>query len=156
MTMTTEQLETYVNTLDRDEAIQRWQEAKVQSAAAQNYERMLRERIVTLGFPTEAANASHEGTSNIDLGGGWKLKAVFGQSYNLPKFDDVRRVMTAIRELGTVEAQDAYRNLIKYSPELSISAYRKTSGDVKKLIDEIITLKRKMTSLELVPPKDQS
>lgn len=151
---TPEQIASWISSLSPDAIIAQWKQSKINLADATLIEAALRERAIQLTFPTQFADKSSEGTHNADVGNGWKAKAVFGQNYKLPAFEKVKETMTAIRNLGTVEAGDAFRNLIKYSPELSISAYRKVTGDVKKYIDAIITTTPKRTTFELIPPQE--
>lgn len=151
--MDQEQMIAWVSTLDRDTAIQKWRDAQVALANAKVYEQALRMKIVQLGFPAEfAAMNSSEGTKNLELGGGWKLQAVFKQNYNLPNFDIVQKTLTAIRELGTNEAQAAYERTVKFKPELAIGEYKKTGGEPRKLLDAIVTMKPGLTEVKLIEP----
>lgn len=151
--MNEEQMIAWVSTLDRDTAIAKWREAQIGVANATVYERALRMKIVELGFPAEfAAMNTSEGTKNLEIGGGWKLQAVFKQNYSLPNFDTVRKTLTQIRELGTNEGQAAYERCVKFKPELAIGEYKKTSGEPRRILDTIVTMKPGLTEVKLIEP----
>ncbi len=140
----------WANTLDRDTALQAHADAKDKVKYAEAVEKALRLRIIALAFPGEASDA--EGVRNLDVGGGWKLQATFKVYYKLPAFDKVRPVLTRIRELGTTEGQAAYERLVKFTPDLSVGEYKKTGGEPRKIIDEIVTTKPGLPDLKLIPP----
>lgn len=135
----------------RDELIQEWNRAQKELIRAKEYEMSLRNKVIELSFPAH----KDKGTENVELGGGWKLKAVFKQSVtfvNSNKNDEVDKALSKLEKMGPEGAFIAER-IVKWKPELSITEYEKLDNKYKKVIDEIIVTKPATPSLELVEPK---
>jgi hypothetical protein len=131
----------------RDKLIVAWKTAKEELAIAKVAESQLRKLVIETLFPTH----KEEGTENFELGNGYKVKAVFKQTYSLSA-DDVVGCLEQMAELD--EAGKVYaERLVKFKPELSTSEYKKLPEPYKALIDLILTVKPASPSLELVEPK---
>lgn len=139
---------------NRDALILQWREAQQKLASAKDEEMSLRKRVLSeiYSFDPEALR---EGTENVELGQGYKLKAVFKIDYKLSNENEaVDKVLTKMEKAGAEGAVLAER-LVKWEPKLSISEYKNLPDKFRKLIDEIVTTKEATPSLELVVPKSK-
>lgn len=128
--------------MTRDEQLLAWRDAKKTLDAAKDAEMQMRKHIVDTHFDT-----SHVGTQNIELGEGWKVKAVVKENYVLDGDND--KVDAALDRLEDWQAE----RLVKWSPRLSVSEYKKLDAEDKAVIDGVLTIKPASPTLELVPPK---
>ena len=141
-------------TANRDAKILAWEAAVKALAAAKDAEAALRKEVLAEAFAFDP-EALREGTENLELGNGYKLKAVFKISRNLKNENEaVDKVLSKIEKTGPEGAFIAER-LVKWKPELSVSEYNKLPEKFKKLFDEVVTSKEAMPSLELVAPKSK-
>ena len=141
-------------TANRDAKILAWEAAVKALAAAKDAEAALRKEVLAEAFAFDP-EALREGTENVELGAGYKLKAVFKISRNLNNENEaVDKVLSKIEKTGPEGAFIAER-LVKWKPELSVSEYKKLPEKFKKLFDEVVTSKEAMPSLELVEPKSK-
>jgi len=94
-----------------------------------------------------------EGMENLELGNGYKLKATFKLSRKLENKDgETSEALRMIAETG--EAGKLYaERLVKWSPELSVSEYKKLPTNIREVIDSCVTSKATTPSLEIVEPK---
>jgi hypothetical protein len=140
------------NIQERDMLIQKWQLAADQLAVAKKAEAELRNAVLAAAFEF-CPDALREGTENIELGLGYKLKSVFKISRTfVGGSDGVEAALSKIEKLGA-EGQFIANRLVKWKPELSIAEYKSLPDKIRKLIDEVIVSKEAMPSLELVEPK---
>lgn len=135
--------------MNRDQLILEWDKAKKELNRLKELEMNLRNQIIATDF----ANHKAEGTENVDLGGGYKLKAVFKTTYSFTDKELVDAALTKIEKLGA-EGEYIAERLVKFKPELSVSEYKKLDTAYKAIIDEILVTKPATPSLELVIPKD--
>jgi hypothetical protein len=133
--------------MNRDELILEWDKAKKELARLKVLEMELRNEIIKNDF------TPIEGTQNVDLGGGYKLKAVFKTTYSFRSKEELDVVLSMIEKIGP-EGEYIAERLIKFKPELSVSEYKKLDEQYKSLIDQVIITKPATPSLELVIPKD--
>lgn len=93
-----------------------------------------------------------EGTENLELGNGYKLKATFKLSRKLENKN--HETEEALAQIATFENGILYaERLVKWSPELSVSEYKKLPENVRAVIDTCVTSKAATPSLEIVEPK---
>lgn len=138
------------STTDRDALIMEWNEAKSALDAAKEKESELRKRMVDECFPH---NPDSEGTENLELGEGWKLKTVFKQNRRLGnKNGETDKALTKIEKMGA-EGEIIADRLVKWEPKLSLSEYKKLPAKMKKIIDDVITTAPGTPTVSLVPPK---
>lgn len=128
--------------MTRDEKIMAWNEAKKTLDAAKAAEMEMRKAIVATEF-----DVSHVGTQNVELGNGWKLKAVVKESYKLDK--DADKVEDMLDKLENWQAD----RLVKWTPTLSVSEYKKLDAEDKAKVDAVLTVSPSSPTLELVAPK---
>lgn len=102
----------------------------------------LRKMISSLAFPNPA-----EGTTNLDLPAGWKLKL----QYKLDRKVDEAALGAAIIELQKMLVNTD--GLIARKPTLIVSAYRELTEEQRKVLDQALEIKPASPVLELVPPK---
>lgn len=128
--------------MTRDEKIMAWNEAKKTLDAAKAAEMEMRKAIVDAEF-----DVAHVGTQNVELGNGWKLKAVVKESYKLDK--DADKVEDMLDKLEDWQAD----RLVKWTPTLSVSEYKKLDAEDKAKVDAVLTVSPSSPTLELVAPK---
>lgn len=139
------------DTTTRDAKILQWTESAKKLAEAKEIELALRNEVIALNFEGH----KESGTENVELGNGYKLKAVFKLNYRLNNTDDaVDKALSKLEKAGTEGAFIAER-LVKWKPELSVTEYGKLDPKFKKIIDEVITTSPGTPSLELVEPKSK-
>ena len=139
---------------NRDALILKWQEATKVLAAAKESESALRAEVLKNAFAFNP-EALREGTENVELGAGYKLKAVFKISRNFAGGQGaVEKALQKIEKNGP-EGEFIAERLVKWKPELSVTEYKNLPEKFRKLIDEALTSKEATPSLELVAPKSK-
>lgn len=134
-----------------DQVIVEWQESVKALASAKDNETALRAQVVERMFKDH----KDEGTENVELGNGYKLKAVFKLSYSLNNKDDATdKALTKLEKSGPEGAFVAGR-LVKWKPDLSVSEYKTLTAKQKAIIDEVLTVRPGTPSVELVVPKSK-
>jgi len=135
----------------KDKLLEDWQAAKKAAKQWKEYEQQLRTYIVEHGGIFDKTKES--GTENVELGNGYKLKAKKSISYKVEnKKGEAIQMVQRLAALGEASAHKA-KDLFRFDAELRISEYKKLDDAEKALVDEIITTKPGMPSLELVEPK---
>lgn len=138
---------------NRDALIMKWQDSVKALAAAKEAEAELRKTVLTECFDFDKDD--REGTENVELGKGFKLKAVFKLNRRLNNKDEaVDKVLSKIEKSGA-EGEFIADRLVKWKPELALSEYKKLPEKFKKLIDGVLTATPGTPSLELVEPKSK-
>lgn len=122
--------------------IGRWNELVTQLASVKDQEAKLRKEIFDACFPTPT-----EGTNIIDMPEGWKLKA----THKLNRSVDESALPAALEALR--KKKISVDDLIRYKPELSVSAYRKLAPEHAKILEQAMTIKPGTPVMELVAPK---
>lgn len=132
----------------KEEILQDWLDAKEILDVAKNAEMEARKAVVA-AFPIPSEKK--EGTVNVPLANGWKLKVVLKQNYSLDKeaTDEALDELEKSGEQGKFVAD----RLVSWSPSLSISEYRLLTDEHKKIIDKVLTIKDGSPTVELVDPK---
>lgn len=87
-----------------------------------------------------------EGTQNVELKKGYKLKAVTKLNRSLSK--DLEQINSVMSELD-----ERYKDVIIYQPKLNIREFRKMDDDSTKIFSEILTEKPGTVDISLVVPK---
>lgn len=123
-----------------------WQALVAKIAAAKalvEQEQELRKAIFALAFPKP-----EEGTQRMDLGEGWKLKAVHKVDRKL----DEAALPAVLKQLRARKV--AVDELVTYKPSLCVSIYKALPADLRAIMDEVVTSKPAMPSLEVEAPKE--
>jgi hypothetical protein len=125
-----------------------WNEAQTKLAAAKEAELELRKQMIQAWFPEH----KNEGTENITLESGWKLKAQFKVNRHLGSLEDVD---AALEKIEAVDAEGIFvaKRIIRFKPELDKREYDACPDKYKIYIDQVLTTAEASPSLELVPPK---
>lgn len=137
----------------KDTILTEWKEANQLLTAVKAREALLRTELV--GAFSMEAKPGYSGTENVTVGWGYTLKIVHKINYNLDKSDSNAKVDAMLDALeksqpfGSVIAE----RLVKWSPELSVSEYKKLDNAQKAIVDKVLTIKDATPSIELVPPK---
>ena len=140
----------FTKTTAKDQLIMQWHEAQQTLAQAKEVESQLRKEVLAECFAVEA---DFEGTENVDLGEGYKLKSVFKLNRRLAnKNGETDKALTKIEKLGEAGEFVADR-LVKWEPKLSMTEYKKLPNNMRKIIDEVITAAPGAPSISLVEPK---
>lgn len=134
--------------------ITRWNNAKTALEAAKETELKLRKEVVDFSFD----QSNNKGTETIELENGWKAKAVKklnfgwikdGDKVNKHKIDDALDAIERSDPAGQLIAE----RLVKWTPELSQTEYKKLPLKMKEIIDAVIVTSEGTPTLELIPPK---
>lgn len=141
-------------TAERDALILKWQEAVKALAAAKEAESVLRCEVLKNAFAFNP-EALREGTENIELGNGYKLKATFKISRGFVGGNEaLEKALQKIEKSGP-EGEFIAERLIRWKPELSVSEYKKLPAKFENIINEVISSKEATPSVELVIPKSK-
>lgn len=143
-------------TMEQQGLVAAWHRASGELAKAKKAEMELRVQVAVAIFPNAVI-----GTNNVDLPGGWLIKLVRKHNFSLKNTVDgseTEKALDAIEAMGN-EGPFIADRLVKWSPELSITEYKKLSKDspghvkIKELIDSVLTVSDAAPALELVAPK---
>lgn len=139
----------------RDFLLMSWEESKAALEVAKEQEMIKRKQVVAFAFDPE----KKLGTENIELGNGYKAKAVKKLSYGFvkdeagkldkQKIDDALSKIEATGSAGMLIAE----RLVKWTPELSLTEYKQLPETFKTIIDEVIVTTEGAPTLEIVAPK---
>ncbi len=149
---TEEQFETL-----RDALLVSWQDSKIALERAKELEMQLRKQIVDFAFDPN----KQSGTENVELGNGYKLKAVKTLRYSFVKNADNKLDKAAIdKALAKIEKDGAVgeliaERLVKWTPDLSLTEYKLLSEKHKLIIDSVIVTTEGSPTLEIVEPKNK-
>jgi len=143
--------------MDQDALLMRWDALKQAVEAAKEQEMELRKYIVTRAFPN-----ADEGTNTIELGEGYKLKAVVRYTYKLADNKTVTDVLQKIGKLGN-EGEFVADRLVSWTPNFLKSEFTKLqeeasegskfAADTILLINEMLTISNAAPTLDIVEPK---
>lgn len=129
-----------------------WDHAKKALDAAKALESSLRQEVLKDFYDFGGESDLREGTENLELGNGYKLKATFKLSRKLENKNG--ETENALAQIANFENGILYaERLVKWSPELSVSEYKKLPTNIREVIDACVTSKAATPSLEIVEPK---
>lgn len=133
----------------RDMIIMEWDAAKKALTEYKDKEAKLRKEVVAMEFAGAKA-----GTNRVQLGNGYALKAVVRYNYKITKNEaveppDYSHLPGILAQLPPAVAQ----GLVKWTPELSESAYKQLTEEEKKIANQFLLITDGSSSLELELPK---
>jgi hypothetical protein len=143
--------------------LQQWLQAEQELSLLKEREFSLRQEIVSkAGFdPTKM-----EGTENLDIGNGYKLKVTKKQTYSLIAEPTVKllNIIGPLRpEIATnfckwepKMSKTGYSELLKTIPELQqavTNAYPNDTPNIAQILAEALTIKPATPTLEIVAPE---
>lgn len=131
-----------------DQITQEWIDAQKALAAAKELEASLRTEVIRRRFSDQT-----KGTKNVELGNGYKLKAVFKENITI-RTGEVEGVLRKIENSGP-EGKFIADRLFKFKPELVKKEYDELPLKFRKIVDEIVSTSAATPSLEFVPPKSK-
>lgn len=134
-----------------DNVMLEWRRAKDELDECKEREAALRRAVFEVKFPNKT-----EGTQRVELGKGYKLKAVYPMTYNCgTKPDDLAKVTNGLNELAALgeEAKFIAQRVVKWMPEISITEYRQLKPEYKMIVDKFVTIKPGSPQLEIEEPK---
>ena len=143
--------------MDQDALLMRWDALKKAVEAAKEQEMELRKYIVTRAFPN-----ADEGTNTIELGEGYKLKAVVKYNYTLSDNDTVEAGLDAISKIGN-DGKFIADRLVSWKPSFLKTEYTqllddkskgsKIASDILDVVTTFLTIKDAAPTLDIVEPK---
>lgn len=135
--------------MTRDELILKWQEKQAMIEKARKdimpvveEERRLRQEVILATW----GDKPKEGTNTLELGAGYKLKAVIKIER---KVDEA--VLPAVKE-RMKELKLRPDMLFVDKPQLDLKVYRQLTAEQQKVVDEALVIKPSAPTLELVEP----
>lgn len=131
--------------MTRDEQLLAWDTTKKQLDALKEQEMAMRKHIVEAN--QQGIDPDQVGTQNVELGNGWKLKAVISDAYVLDTDND--KVDAVLDQLEDWQAD----RLVKWTGSLSKREYDALDPEDRAKVDTVVTIKRKAPTLSLVAPK---
>lgn len=132
---------------NRDALLMAWWEADKAAKIAKANEENLRYAVLPMMFPQP-----YVGTNNVELGGGYKLKAEYKQNYSIKKnevTEDYSHVPAVLAKLPPAVAA----RLVRWKPELSITAYKELTAEEQAIVNTIVTITDGKPTLEMITPK---
>lgn len=141
--------------VERDRLLMLWQDAQKRLETAKAEEMDLRKQVVDFAFDQDKVS----GTERIELGGGWQAKAekkiTYGFIQDAEGKLDRKAVNAALDKIEARSDAGAYiaENLVKWTPALSVTEYKKLTAEDKAAIDAVIVTKEGAPTLEIVAPK---
>ena len=140
---------------ERNRLLAIWDESKKALEVAKENEMKQRKAVVDFAFDQSKTS----GTENIELGNGYKAKAVKKINYSFIKDANekvdkkaIEKALCKIEKDGAVGELIAER-LVQWTPKLSLSEYKQLSDKHKKAIDTVVVTKEAAPSLSIVAPK---
>ena len=133
--------------MSREEQLLAWNMTQQKLAAFKEQEMTMRKHIVESN--SQGIDPDKIGTQNVELGNGWKLKAVIKDNYTL---DTDNEKVEAV--LDTFEDWQAER-LVKWSGRMMKTEYDALDDAQRERFNEVVTIKRASPTLTLVAPKAQ-
>lgn len=135
----------------RNDKIQKWNKLTEKLAQVKAEEMELRKELLKDCF--DYSEDDREGTTNFELGNGYKLKAGFKLSRKLEnKNNEVHDLLEEFLSVGP-EGKLLSERIVKWKPELSKTEYDKLPEAYRTLVDDILTSKPSTPSLKFVVPK---
>lgn len=128
--------------------IQRWAETKAELDRVKARELEQRLALIAKHF----ADPPEEGTVAVDVGAGHELVATFALRYGLPNEELTRPVLDKMAKADPAGGE-LVKRLVKWTPELRISEWRKLPPKLAKLIAAIVKTPPATPTLELRSPK---
>lgn len=120
-----------------------WARLNKELKAIKDKEMLLRKKIFSCCFKDPV-----EGTNTFNLADGWAIKG----KYVLNRKPDIALINNRANDLRTVYGINLDQ-LIKWSPELALSEYRKLTDEQRKVVDDCLTITEGSPSIEVVQSK---
>jgi hypothetical protein len=151
MKMTLQGLNPFAKKETKESILAAWEAADKALANAKENELNLRLAAIAAWYPDKIQ--TDEGTNNVKLRNGFKLKVVFKLNRTMADKDAVDAALTKIEKLGGVEGKILAERLVNWKPAIVKKEYDSLPEKYKKIINEVITEKPGTPSLEIVAPK---
>jgi len=135
----------------KDALLLQWEAAASALAKAKEIELNLRNEAVKAFFH-DPGTLESEGTETLELGNGFKLKAVFKMSRRLAGIEQVNDALNKIEATGP-EGKFIAERIVRWKPELDKKEYDQLGPQCKSIIDTVLTISPATPALEIVEPK---
>lgn len=134
---------------NRNTLLLAWDNVKKQLDALKEEELSLRKQIGKLEFDGCVA-----GTNRVELGNGYKLKAVISYNYKITKNEkatppDYSHLPAIFAKLSTATAQE----IIRWKPELNESLYKKLNKEEQEICNEFLLITDGAPQMSIEEPK---
>ena len=127
-------------TRSMSDKIMQWNELQEKLAFIKQEEARLRKEIVDKLFSEASV-----GTNTIELGKGYKLKAVIKENTSI----DTAALSSLKLPAGALDG------VIVYKPSLSATGYKKMPANLQRILDTALVVKPGTPALSLVEPKKE-
>lgn len=135
--------------LSNDQLLQLWQQTQDQMKSLKAHETEQREAVINRMFK---ANIGSEGTVNIELGNGYKLKGTFKKNINFTNTEELGEILDKM-EADSPEGKLLADRIVKWKPSLVLSEYRQLPDNFANLLNKVLIVTDASPSVEIVPPK---
>ncbi|HCH8780794.1 TPA: hypothetical protein NNT57_004560 [Salmonella enterica] len=135
--------------LTNDQMIQLWHKTQEQLRSLKEHEAEQRQEVLDRMFANKAGS---EGTTNIELGHGWKLKATFKKTIGFTSVDELNAALDRMED-HSPEGKLLADRLVSWKPSLSLTEFKQLPSDFVGMMKDVITIKDATPSVELVAPK---
>lgn len=137
------------NTHNRDAMLLEWDATNKALAELKDKELKLRKEIVAMEFAGAPA-----GTQRVALGNGYSLKAVVKYNYKITKNEAVEPPdYSHLAGFLALLPQDIAKTLIRWTPELSESVYKKLTEEERAIVNNFVLITDGASALEIEEPK---
>lgn len=123
--------------------LSRWKSAADQMVHWRETESKLRDEVIAAIFTP----SKDEGSETVEIVPGWKAKATKKLDYKLKNDEGQVEALAAILDDQTK------KQLIRWKPELSVSAYKQLDEATQQLFNGCLTIKPGKASLEIIEEK---
>jgi len=124
------------------QTIGRWKELAAQLETIKAQEMALRKEVFEAAF-----TAPIEGSNTYELPEGWKLQA----THKLNRSIDAAALPAVLEQLRKKHVDT--EKLIRYKPELAVTAYRDLPPPLMHIVDQALTIAPGAPALKLIAPK---
>ncbi len=140
-----------------------WQALNADLQKMKAAESTLREKVIGIYGDPERV----KGTENTELGNGWKLQIKKNLRYTLKSGDEsvttaeaVAAVMTLMCKYSSktikAGAAEVYaEGLVRWTPEISATAYEKLPDELKALLEPVLEIKTASPTVAVIEPKEK-
>lgn len=141
--------------MNRDQIILAWQKAKRELDTVKKLESELRKAVITECFPQAKTGEPVDGTTTLELGNDYQLKAAFKLSYKLDnKNNAVKEALSQLTSLME-NGPEVVEKLVTWEPKLNKKVYDNLNTDCKNIFDNVVTVTQSAPTVSLVEPKGE-
>lgn len=139
----------------RDRLVREWNIAQYNLRLAKDAE--LKARMAWVSHQYSEGTTDLRGTMTCELGGGYAVKTAFTQNMTVPSADngqEVRNICYKLCQAFGAEGEEIANALFRWKPEVNSKVYDQLSPSAKRLVNQVITTKPGLPSVEFVEPTE--